>query len=126
MSELTDLELRRKAWEALGGIPEHLFDFKSECQRCGRHRISMLHGTVDRCDAPIESNAGIALEELVKFCEKEHFLFQLEHSVIGGYACHLVATLKRIGTLTHHAGGKTPAEAICMALIKAAAVSSSK
>jgi hypothetical protein len=89
----TDLDLRQKVYDALGWN-------LAECAD----------------DVHIELSSGLALDALVEFCAKHHWLWQVEESPIGGYACHLRATPKRIG-IPIDASGETPALAICRAIV---------
>lgn len=98
--ERMNLQLRRETWEAILG---HEWD----------DPLNQM--------SEIESDNGIALDELVKFCAKEPPLllfWRLALNKNGNVECWLIDY--QGVQFMRATEGKTPAEAICRAIIEAA------
>ena len=112
MAQLTGLKLRKSACEALGWTIDPETDTWHEPGCEWRNSRACV---LDCCDA--EDLPEIGEPEFLEWCEKENVLWQLETTIVGGFAVHLRAKPSRIGLLSVNVSGSTPSEARARAIV---------
>lgn len=128
---ITGLELRRAMWEALGWRRDRDGDGWWHSPKCKTDQSGHRdYAAPDQCDYPshqreenlpsIESSNGIALDELVKVCEKHGYVADIR-ILPSGTTAVLLRQMSSADWIVDESGEK-PAEAICRALIQAASV----
>jgi hypothetical protein len=126
MTELTGLELRRKACEALGWHEDPNVKGYFHSPRC-KTRVRAIGHIVEGCtvsrDLPaIESDIGVAWPIFVEWCEKKQIWFELHNAFNGESWFYFVTLFRKIDDDVSpwaQFNGATPSEAIARAIVEA-------